>query len=93
MHHAVLKIRDHSITYKPLELGLPLNTEALITTPYSADYSFFFFKLWVVLWVCAGVVGVGSGAEESGVGAQAGCQCYHEYPEEALRQALQPQAV
>ena len=45
------------------------------------------------LWLRAGSVGPGSGAEESGVGAQAGGQCYHEHPEEALHQGLQSQAV
>lgn len=54
---------------------------------------FFFCELWAVLWSCAGSVGAGSGAEESGVGAQAGGQCYHEHPEEALHQGLQLQAV
>ena len=41
----------------------------------------------------AGIVGTSSCAEESGDGAQAGSQCHHEHPEEALHQALQPQAV
>ena len=40
-----------------------------------------------------GSVGPGSSAEEPGVGAQAGRQRYHEHPEEALHQALQPQAI
>ena len=43
--------------------------------------------------VDTGSMGLGGSAEEPGAGPQAGRQRHHEHPQEALHQALQPQAV
>ena len=63
--------------------------QMLLLTSYDCQYK----KRWAGRSPVAGSVGAGSRAEESGAGAQAGCCGHHEHPEEALHQALQPQAV